>query len=323
VGVDALLDLLSENGVRLFQTGSAHPWGNPGGIIAAGDVVLIKVNCQWKCRGTTNTDVLRGLIHRILQHPDGFRGEVVVVENGQGQGSFDGRPLAWGSYLPWPDIHKGVFVNAEEETLLTVEYLVNEVFRGQPVSCYLLDPIRARFITEENHSEDGYRRVADVSYPCFTTAGGNRVELRDGIWSGSRHHANLKLINLPVLKTHAGTGITASLKHMYGVLSMADGHMAIRHYVDSGTQCGKMFSLVRAPDLNILDCIWVSHESLAGYPTDATRRTDTLLAGIDPVAPDHHACKQVLRPQGGNQAPMHDPDSFPGLAPSGRRTRFH
>ena len=31
-------------------------------------------------RGGTNTDVLKGLIARILEHPDGFTGEVVVVE---------------------------------------------------------------------------------------------------------------------------------------------------------------------------------------------------------------------------------------------------
>ena len=29
--------------------------------------------------------MLRGLIHRILGHPDGFKGEVVIFENGQGR----------------------------------------------------------------------------------------------------------------------------------------------------------------------------------------------------------------------------------------------
>ena len=77
-GIDALLDLLGENGIKFYLTGMDHPWGGPEGIIASDDVVLIKVNCQWKCRGTTNTDVLRGLIYRILQHPDGFQGEVVI-----------------------------------------------------------------------------------------------------------------------------------------------------------------------------------------------------------------------------------------------------
>ncbi|MFO7496632.1 MAG: hypothetical protein R6X05_13490, partial [Desulfobacterales bacterium] len=89
------------------------------------------------------------------------------------------------------------------------------------VSAYLLDPVRAKFIGAGDHQTDGYRRFEDVSYPCFTTAGGRRIELREGVWTGSGHRQNLKLINVPVLKHHdkGGSEITASLKHMYGLLS--------------------------------------------------------------------------------------------------------
>ena len=125
---------------------------------------------------------------------------------------------------------------------------------------------------------------------------------------------NVKLINIPVLKTHNGTGVTGVLKHSYGLLSMADGYSAIRHYEESGSQCGKMWNLVRAPDLNILDCIWVSHESLLGYPPETTYRANILLAGIDPVALDYYANKHVLLPLGGNRAQLHDPDAFAGLS---------
>ncbi len=156
-------------------------------------------------------------------------------------------------------------------------------FTNYPVSSYLLDPIRSTFISGSDHSTDGYRIVSDVSYPCFTTTGGHRIELGEGIWNGSGYDPNLKLINVPVLKTHAGTGITGVLKHSYGILSMADGHSGVRHYEELGTQCGKMWSLVRIPDLNILDCIWVSHESLGGYPPWMIRRKDILLAGTDPT----------------------------------------
>lgn len=313
MGIDTLLDLAAAGGLKFYRTDSDHPWGSPDGILDRGDVVLIKVNCQWKCRGTTNTDVLQGLIYRILQHPDGFDGEVVIFENGQGQGSFDGRPRAWGSYASWPDIDNGIYVNAEEETLLTVDYLVNTIFRNDPVSAYLLDPIRSTFISDTDHMKDGYRRIPDVSYPCFTSDGGSRIELREGIWNGTGFNDNLKLINLPVLKTHGGTGITACLKHCYGIVSMADGNSGVRHYSQSGAQCGKMYSLVRAPDLNILDCIWVSPEALSGYPPANTRRTDILLAGLDPVAIDYYAAKYVLYPLGGSRAAEHDPDGFAGL----------
>jgi uncharacterized protein (DUF362 family) len=310
-GLDTLLDLLAANGVKLYQSNVGHPWEGPQGILDSNDVVLIKVNCQWKCRGTTNTDVLQGLIYRILEHPGGFTGEVVIFENGQGVGAFDGYPRKGGSYSAWPEIDNGVYVNAEEETSLTVDYLVNSVFKDYPVSSYLLDPIRSNLISDSDHSNDGYRLISDVSYPCFTSAGGHRIELREGIWNGLGYDTNLKLINVPVLKTHGGTGITGVLKHSYGILSMADSHIGIRHYSESGTQCGKMWSLVRSPDLNILDCIWVSHASLRGYPPETTYRANVLLAGIDPVALDYFASKHVLLPLSGSQE--HDPDSFSGL----------
>ena len=311
--IDTLIDLISDNGLKFYNTTQWYPWGSPTGIIQSNDVVLIKVNCQWKCRGTTNTDLIRGLIHRILNHPDGFTGEVVIFENGQGRGAFDGLSAGGGNYSDWPDIENNIWVNAEQQNLLTVDYLVDTVFKHDPVSSYLLDPIRSNFLSASDHTTDGYRMASDVSYPCFTSAGGNRIELKEGIWTGSSYSSNIKLINVPVLKHHGGTGITGTLKHTYGILSMADGFSSIRHYTESGTQCGKMWSLVRIPDLNILDCIWVSHETLRGYPIDTTNRSNILLASTDPIALDYYGSTHVLLPIGGSYASQHDPDSFSGL----------
>jgi hypothetical protein len=312
-GLYTLLGLLAENNIKFYITDTDHPWGGPEGIIASDDVVLIKVNCQWKCRGTTNTDVLRGLIYRILQHPDGFKGEVVIFENGQGRGGFDGLKQGGSAYDAWPQIANGIFINAEDSNLLTVDYLVYSFFKNDPVSSYLIDPIRSIFIEASDHITDGYRAVSDVSYPCFTSGGGHRIELHEGIWNGSAHDNNLKLINMPVAKHHGGTGITGVLKHTYGILSMDDGNSGIRHYSESGIQCGKMWSLVKAPDLNILDCIWVSPDSLSGYPPETTYRADTLIAGIDPVAMDYYMSKHILYPLGGTFEDEHNPDSFSGL----------
>jgi uncharacterized protein (DUF362 family) len=322
VGVDTLLGLLAGYGLKLYRTGLPHPWGGPAGIIEAGDVVVVKVNCQWKCRGTTNTDVVRGLVHRILAHPDGFAGEVVIIENGQGRGAFDGM-AGGGSYDSWPVVAHTVHVNAEDETFLTVDQVVHAVFAGQPVSSYLLDPIRSTFISSSEHIRDGYRTVSPpagsspatpVSYPCFTTPGGRRIELREGRWTGSGHADNVKLINIPVLKHHDGSGVTGCLKHVYGMVSMSDGCSPQRHYTEIGSQCGKFWSLVRTPDLNIVDCIWVSQDSLTGYPPETTSRRNVLLAGLDPVALDYYASKHVLLPLGGSYAAQHDPDRFSGLA---------
>ncbi len=315
-GLDSLLTVMSENGLKLYHTRKSHRWGGQEGIINSNDVVLLKINCQWKFRGATNSDLLRGLIHRILEHPDGFTGEVVIFENGQLQGSFDGDPLAWGRYKKYPE-STGIHVNAEDDKL-TIDRLANEVFANAPVSSFLLDTICQTFIKDDDHSTNGYRKIVDaqISYPCFTTAGGHRIEMREGIWSGKRHDTNVKLINIPVLKTHDGTGITGVLKHSYGIVSMEDdkGWWKKRHYEESGSQCGKMYSLVRMPDLNIVDAIWVTHQvHHCGYPPWTTHRANVLLAGLDPVALDYYGSKHILLPLGGDRAKEHDPDNFPGL----------
>ena len=103
--------------------------------------------------------------------------------------------------------------------------------------------------------------VLSLLYDC----GRAEVELREGIWQGSGYSQNLKLINVPVLKSHRGSRITASLKHLYGVLSMTDGQIAPRHYTGLGNTCGKMVVSVRTPVLNIIDAVWVSHASLRDF----------------------------------------------------------
>ena len=140
--------------------------------------------------------------------------------------------------------------------------------------------------------------------------------MHEGIWNGRGYDNNLKLINLPVLKTHSGTGITGALKNSYGILSMKDDAdwRKMRHYEESGSQCGKMYSLVRMPDLNIVDAVWVTYQGHhRGYPPESTHRSDILLAGLDPVALDYYGSKHILLPLGGDRAEEHNPDSFPGL----------
>lgn len=332
VGMDAMLHLLSTNGTKFYQTGRSGDLCGPDGIIAPDDVVILKVNAQWKCRGGTNADLLRGLIQRILQHPDGFKGEVVIFENGQKRpAAFDGMhcDVDKTEYNPFPELNGKVLVNAEQQDLLTIDYLVNTVFAGKPVSAFLMDPHSEVFIADDDHQTNGYRRVGEkgtpcVSYPCFTTANGNRIELKEGRWTGTEFAQNVKLIHCAVLKDHSGDiGMTGALKIVYGTLAMNDGTSAKRHYIDLGSQCAKMWTLVRKPDLNILDCIWVSFGSMTvgksyvsgciGYPPEITSRQNILLAGHDPIAMDYHANKNILFPLGGNSAAAHDPDNNPRL----------
>jgi len=327
VGMDAMLHLLSANGTKFYKASRNGTLSGSHGLIAADDVVILKVNAQWKCRGCTNTDMLRGLIQRILQHPDGFKGEVVIFENGQNRpAAFDGihSDTKETEYNPFPELVGKVMVNAEQQDVTTINYLVGTVFAGKPVSSFLMDPHTDTWIADDDHATNGYRRVGQprthcVSYPCFTTAKGNRIELKEGRWTGVAYAQNLKLIHCAVLKDHSDDiGMTGALKIVYGTLSMRDGTSAERHYVDLGSQCAKMWTQVRAPDLNILDCIWVSYGATTvngqdvsgciGYPPRITSRENMLLAGHDPVAIDYHANKHILLPLGGSNAANHDPD---------------
>ena len=300
-GVDTLLELMGENGLKLYRTSIPGALNGTNGLIAAADVVLIKVNAQWKYRGCTNSDLVRGVIQRILEHPDGFSGEVVIVENGQGRGS-----LACNTSSSYGG-DTGVHANAQDESHSFL-WLVNSLFDDSRVSAFLLDPIRGNFIGATEHSANGYRTYENVSYPCFTTAGGRRVELREGVWNGTAHGSNLKLINIPVLKHHdtGGSEITGALKHMYGLVSMSDGNSDFRHYGGLGETCGKMMASVHTPVLNIMDAIWVSQGALTGYPASATTRANTILASQDPVALDYWSAKYVLYPVDNNV--RHRPD---------------
>jgi uncharacterized protein (DUF362 family) len=303
-GVDALLDLMGRNGLKFYRTASVNVESGANGLIAANDVVLLKVNAQWKYRGCTNSDLVQGLIQRILEHPDGFQGEVVIVENGQGRGSLNcDTSSSYGN----SEIH----ANAENDQHSFL-WLVNSQFNDSRVSSFLFDPIAGTFIDDADHQTAGYRRLENVSYPCFATAGGRRVELGQGVWDGSSFSHNLKLINVPVRKHHdtGGSEITGTLKHMHGLVSMSDGQSGFRHYGGLGETCGKMMVTVHTPVLNIMDAIWVSQGAVEGYPAGATFRANQIVASQDPVALDYWAAKYIFYPIDNNT--RHRPD-FSGI----------
>ena len=89
---------------------------------------------------------------------------------------------------------------------------------------------------------------------------------------------------------------------------MADGKSNERHYEELGRHCGEMIARVRAPVINILDCIWVTQVRWAGYPPEYTTRLDQLLASADPVALDYWTAKNLLYPIDNNEE--HHPDKF-------------
>ena len=73
---------------------------------------------------------------------------------------------------------------------------------------------------EFNAGDDnqGYIPIGNnVSYPKFSTGRGTRVSLKYGIWDGANYDKDrLKLINVPVLKSHDSLGATAAVKNYMG-----------------------------------------------------------------------------------------------------------
>jgi hypothetical protein len=289
--ISNLINLMGQNGLKFYQTSSVDTTQGPLGLFNSSDVILIKNNCQWSERGGTNTDLIKELIQLITDHPNGFTGEIIIADNGQGRGSMD--------YLRH---------NAEDTSQSTQDVAKFFADLSYDVSAFLWDNIRNDLVGEYSagDSANGYVKnyTADtetgiyITYPKFQTIYGTNVSLKFGIWNGTEYVKDLKIINMPVLKSHSGFAVTACIKHYMGVQSqgVGNGHDCV------GT--GGMGSLMAdfgLPDLNILDALWVNANPVGGANCgpdtkylEATR-INVLMASLDPVALDYWAGKYVLK----------------------------
>jgi len=319
-GFEALLGLMGDHGLPFYRSEDEGEKAGPAGLISADDVVLVKVNCQWDERGGTNTDLLREIIQAITEHPDGFTGEVVVADNGQHQYGSSGQ----GGSFQWSRN------NAEDRTQ-SVQMVVDS-FSGQRVSCYLWDEITDSRVEEYSSGDarDGFvveeardpETGAMISYPKFRTAHGTYVSFREGIWDPEAEAYDaerLKVINVPVLKSHSIYGVTACVKHYMGVPSeeLTSNLGSSTHDSVGRGGMGTLMAATRFPTLNVLDAIWVNANprgsSGAGpsTPYEDSTSIGVIAASTDPVALDRWAAEHVLMeaaPEGVSKASM-DPTS--------------
>ncbi len=299
-GVDRLIDVMDCNGQDFFRSDRVGQAAGPGGIIGNNDVVLIKVNGEWRQRGGTNTDVVKGLVNAIVNHPDGFTGEVVIVENGQ-----------WASFMDnLPNNRNPDQCNAEDRTQ-SFNDVANMFAGSHRVSVYDWTQVQTRSVEEfgSGNMTDGYCYVPEIQegYPKFTTVYGTRISLRYGVFDGAGYdNSRLKFINVPVLKDHGGPGVTCCVKHFMGVQDLWKGTPEAPHtpMVTEGI-FGKVMLVARFPDLNVVDAIWVTPAGGPNGPYDSAVRVNKLLAGNDPIALDCYAARNILMPISGN--PRHDP----------------
>ena len=296
-GFSELINLMGQYDLFFYKSNTTGKNMGPKGLVAKDDVVIIKVNSQWDQRGGTNTDLLKSIIEAILDHPDGFIGEIVVADNGQAQYGSQGN----GGSLDWR------YNNAENHSQ-SIQSVVDMFSRSHKVSTYLWDTITLKEVHEyfEGDVDDGYivNQTANsvtgiqVSYPKFKTEFGTYISFKLGIWNpdaNSYNSGKLKVINVPVLKSHSGYGVTACVKHYMGVVSdRLTGHNAHQSVGRGGM--GTEMVEARMPILNILDAIWVNAHPRGGPGTSYSSATgvNITIASTDPVALDYWAAKYVL-----------------------------
>jgi hypothetical protein len=293
-GLDLLVTQMGHDGLKFYKSSNVTMESGPDGLIAADDVVVIKINYQWSERGGTNTDVLRGLIRRIVDHPDTFTGEIAVCENAQfaSTSGFDRSAN-----------------NAQDTSLSPHDVVVGFQTLGYIISHYDWTLVRNTQVDEywQTDGDDGYvvydydaQLGGRVSYPKFKTSYGTSISTRFGIWNpiaGGYDRESLKFINVPVLKSHHSTyGVTACVKNYMGTVTgglSTNSHSAIGNGV-----LGALMGEIQVADLNILDSIWINANPFSGPGTSyggATRR-DELVASVDPVAADLWATINILIP---------------------------
>jgi hypothetical protein len=123
------------------------------------------------------------------------------------------------------------------------------------------------------------------------------------LWNGTNYEKQVKVINLPVLKSHIIYGVTAAMKNYMGVQSeKLNGGIANGHASVATGGMGTLMVECGLPTLNIIDAIWVNANPYpnaycgpsTGY--QMATRVNILIAGTDPVAMDYWAAKNILIP---------------------------
>ena len=295
-----LLELMDRDGLKFYETAANGRLQGPGGLIAADDVVIVKVNSQWDECGMTNTDLVKAIVSAVLAHPDGFGGEVVIADNGQGQYGSTGH----GGSLDYD-------VNNAEDRGQSVRRIADSFIGLGKISTYLWDTITEKEVEEysEGYAEDGYVLAEKAgpltgalpSYPKFTTTHGTCISFKRGIWNPTAkkyEEKRLKVINTPVLKSHFVFGVTGAVKHYMGVGSdKLTAALGFRTHPTVGKGgMGTLMAETRVPTLNVLDAIHVNAKPGTGpkTPFDGATYAGIVAASTDPVALDYWASRNIL-----------------------------
>ena len=312
-GVRRLVASMQSNGLDFYGISTA-----PSGLIASNDVIILKINAQWAERGGTNTDLIRSVIEAILDHPAGFSGEIIIADNGQAQFGSERN----GGSLSWSNPNSA---SRNQSTMDVIRFFQS---RGHRVTGVLWDNFTAIRVDEfsNNDMRDGFfventRRSTglEISYPKFTTEYGTHVSFKEGIWNANTRtydSARLKVINMPVLKSHGGFQVTGAVKNYMGTPSDRLTNRRAHNSVGTGGM-GTQMAETRMPVLNIMDMIWIGPERGPNNTYAMAQEINKIAASTDPVALDVWTTKYVLIPEaakrpGGRAASMDPHGTEPG-----------
>ncbi|MCL2266602.1 MAG: DUF362 domain-containing protein, partial [Treponema sp.] len=121
----------------------------------------------------------------------------------------------------------------------------------------------------------------------------------------------LKLINMPVLKSHALYQVTGAVKAYMGTPSdrLTNGRS---HSSIARGWMGTQMVNTRMPVINIMDMIWIGVDRGPNSSYSTAKQINKTAASIDPFALDYWASKNVLIPEvaklPGGRAPAMNPD---------------
>lgn len=283
--IDNLLLMMETQGTYLYKSNT-----HPSGIVGSNDIVIIKGSFQWDFRNTTSTDRIKGLVWQILQHPDGFTGEILVGDNTQ-----------WAS--------TGEDDNNSEDTEQSILDVINTFHsKGYPVYLFEWKNIMNNVVTEYSNGDynDGYPYdpASKITYPKFQSPSGNHyISLKYGIWNATTqtyNHDRLCVVDFPVLKAHGWTGATLAIKNWMGVLTVAyqneryGGNDAMHFdYMFSEYALPSKVMQVTFPKLTIIDAAWTNPERNYG---SIAIQLNMLLGSTDPFAASWYAAKYMLTP---------------------------
>ena len=320
-GVFRLINSMRSRGIEFYKTGS-----NPSGLIAPCDVVLLQINCQWSERGGTNTDLINAVIDAIAAHPDGFTGEIIIADNGQAQFGSEG----FGGALDWKNANsknkdQSVMdvIRASQKRGLHVTGVLWDSFTEVQVNEFDSGDFTDGFVVEDGKHESGIV----ITYPKFTTEYGTHVSFKRGVWNPDAKEYDsgegiLKIINMPVLKSHALYHVTGAVKGYMGTtsdkLTQTPGQDprfgGLAHQSIGNGGMGTQMVHTRMPILNLMDMIWIGVEkgpavgyadkaddadedkppSLAKMTTSPAVGVNKIAASLDPFALDVWATRNVL-----------------------------